>query len=415
MKSKSKKLLIVLGAVVLLGGLGAVSMLQGGSKGTVVQVDLAKIQDISEKVAASGRIQPQTKVDITSQVSAEIVGLRVNEGDVVAKGDLLIELDRVQLRSDMEQAQYSLDEIQARADAARVQRDRDLEEYERQEQLYEKKLNSVTDYTSAKYAYENSAASYVAWQSQVKTQRARLEKAQDNLERTTITSPMDGVVTFLAAEVGEIAQAQTAFTQGKTLMTISDLSVFEVDVEVDETEIAKIDLGQPAEIEVDAFQDSVFAGTVVEIGNSAVMQGQGTQEFSINFRVKVRFEQTRARIRPGMSASVDITTSTEEDVVIVPYAAIVMRETPEDTTEESATEDSSDGLLVSNVNAAENGNSHTDEDSEGADDAADGDGDNNDDEAGESGGDNGSNGAAGDATGNENRFDADRNDEPEKL
>ncbi len=371
MTSKSKKMLIIVIGVVVIGGGAAFSLLSDNSNAATVQVDLAKIRDISETVSASGRIQPQTKVDITSQVSGEIIALHVNEGDWVSRGDLLIEIDRVQLGSDVEQAQYSLDEIQARAEGARVQRDRDKEEFERQTTLRERKLNSESDFTTAKYAYENSKATYLAMQSQVKTQKARLEKAQDNLQRTTITSPMDGVVTFLAAEVGEIAQAQTSFTQGKTLMTISDLSVFEVDVEVDETEIAKIIRGQSAEIEVDAFPDSVFDGTVVEIGNSAIMQGQGTQEFSINFRVKVRFAPTSARIRPGMSAAVDVTTSTEKDAVIVPYAAIVMRELPEDTLAEESEEDSSDGLFVNEADAAEpddeDENTEADEDADSDD------------------------------------------------
>ena len=356
MKAKTKKtLLIVLGGVAAIVVIVYSLKVSGGPPSTEVQVDLVKIGDVSEKVSATGRIQPQTKVDITSQVSAEIVGLYVNEGDRVNKGDLLIQLDRVQLSSDVQQMQYSLDDITARAEAARVRRDQDKEEYERQKKLFERNLTSETDFTNAKYAAENSAANYTSLLSQVKTQKARLEKAKDSLDKTKIVSPMDGVVTFLNAEVGEIAQAQTSFTQGKTLMTISDLSVFEVEVDVDETEIAKIDIGQPSDIEVDAFADSVFKGHVVEIGNSAILQGQGTQEFSINFRVKVRFEPTTARIRPGMSASVDITTSTAHNTPLVPYAAIVMRELPEDSLEKSASskDDSSDGVFVSDANAAE--------------------------------------------------------------
>ncbi len=356
MKAKTKKTLLI-----VLGGVAAVAVIvyslkvSGGPPSTEVQVDLVKIADVSEKVSATGRIQPQTKVDITSQVSAEIVGLYVNEGDRVNKGDLLIQLDRVQLRSDVQQMQYSLDDITARAEAARVRRDQDKEEAERQKKLFERNLTSETDYTNAKYAAENSEANYKSLLSQVKTQRARLEKAKDSLDKTKIVSPMDGVVTFLNAEVGEIAQAQTSFTQGKTLMTISDLSVFEVEVDVDETEIAKINIGQPADIEVDAFADSVFKGHVVEIGNSAILQGQGTQEFSINFRVKVRFAPITARIRPGMSASVDITTATAHNTPLVPYAAIVMRELPEDSLEKttSSEDDSSDGVFVSDANAAE--------------------------------------------------------------
>lgn len=363
--TKKKKIIIIGVAVIVVGAIIVQNMVSGGPQKANVQVDLASIGDISETVNASGRVQPQTQVEITSQVPAEVVGLFVNEGDQVVKGQLLVQLDTVQLNSDVQQMRYSLDETEARAEAARVKLDQDKQEFERQQKLYEKKLTSESEFTSANYAYENSKAQFKASASQVKTQRARLEKALDQMDKTKIVAPMDGVVTFLNTEIGEIAQAQTSFTQGKTLMTISDLSVFEVDVEVDETEIAKLDLGQSAEIEVDAFPDSVFKGTVVEIGNSAMVQAGGSQDFSINFRVKVRFEPTTARIRPGMSASVDITTATDAGVAMVPYASIVMREISDDTLDDN-TEDSSDGLLVSEANAAEGDVAEDDENLSGS-------------------------------------------------
>jgi len=144
------------------------------------------------------------------------------------------------------------------------------------------------------------------------------------------------------AEVGEIAPAQTAFTQGKTLMTISDMSSFEVEVDVDETEIIKIALGQEAKIEIDAFIDTVFAGEVIEIGNTAVMSGVGTQDQATNFKVKVLFKETNALIRPGMSATVDIVTNEVENALSVPYGAIVMRSLDADSL---ARADDSGGLV----------------------------------------------------------------------
>jgi len=163
-------------------------------------------------------------------------------------------------------------------------------------------------------------------QAQTKTGQARLEKVRDNLTKTRITAPMEGIVTYLSAEVGEIAQAQTSYTQGQRLMTIADLSVFEVEVDVDETEIAKVHLGHPARIRVDAFRDTSFAGSVVEIGNSATVEGQGTENYSTNFLVKVRFDETGIPVRPGMSATTDITTSKVDNALLVPYAAVVTRE-----------------------------------------------------------------------------------------
>ncbi|MCH9030873.1 MAG: efflux RND transporter periplasmic adaptor subunit [candidate division Zixibacteria bacterium] len=353
-KKRKKTVWIVSAVVVVVGGLVTANMLLDGEEKTEVLVELASLDRIVEEVSASGRIQPQTKVNITSQVSGKIIGVFVNEGDRVSKDELLLQLDPVQLRSDLDQAQFSLDEYTARAEGAKTTKEQDEEEYERQENLYEKKLTSQTEFTNAKYRYLKSRANYTALKSQVRTQRARVEKAKDNLERTRITAPMDGVITFLNAEVGEISQAQTAFTQGKTLMTISDLSVFEVEVDVDETEIAQIELGQLAKIEVDAFRDTIFDGTVVEIGNSAIVIGQGTQDMTTNFRVKVRFDDSNVRLRPGMSATVDVTCDMMEDATLVPYAALVVREFDPDSLKKSEDdEDTSGGIFASDAVAAE--------------------------------------------------------------
>jgi HlyD family secretion protein len=353
-KKRSKKKIIIIGLlIVVVGMVVIVSMNRSGNGLTVVQADLAYIDDISEAVTASGRIEPQTKVDIVSEVSAQIRNIFVSEGALVEKGDVLLLLDTVQLKTDYAQARFSLDELTARADAARTEFEKDKLEFNRQTSLFEKKLTSETAYTNARFAYENSRANYDAMLAQVKTGQARLEKTEDNLAKTRIVAPMKGVITFLNAEVGEIAQAQTAYTQGKTLMTISDLSVFECEVDVDETEIAKIQLGQPAKIRVDAFLDTVFDGSVVEIGNSAKVQGQGTENYATSFRVKVRFAETSAGIRPGMSATVDITTAVSKDALLIPYAALVTREFDPDSLNKSSENTDSGNSLVGEVQASE--------------------------------------------------------------
>lgn len=309
----------------------AATMSKSDEKVTTVQADLAFRDDISEIVTASGKISPQTKVDIVAEVSAQILRIHVREGERVVRGQDLMLLDTVQLGADVQQARFSLDELTARTEAARAQAERDRLEFERQERLYAQKLTSEVAFTDARYAYENSKANHEAMLAQVKTGRSRLEKARDNLTKTRIRAPMDGVVTFLNTEVGEIAQAQTSFTQGKTLMTISDLSVFEVEIDVDETQIAKLRQDQPSKIRVDAFRDTSFAGTVTEIGNSALVSGQGTENMSTSFRVKIRFADTAVAVRPGMSATVDVTTGVAEDAVLLPYAAVVTREIDPDS------------------------------------------------------------------------------------
>jgi HlyD family secretion protein len=354
LKKRTRRFLIIGGLaavviVVIIASLGG-----SGDEATVVSADLAYVDEIAEIVSASGRIQPQTKVDITGEVSAEILAVFVTEGQQVKRGDELLLLDTVQYNSDLSQARYSLDEITARASAAKTQYEKDKLEFERQQRLFEQKLTSETDFTDAKFAFENSKANYDAMLAQVKTQRARVEKAEDNVSKTLIRAPMDGVVTYLNAEAGEIAQAQTAYTQGQTLMTIADLSVFEVEVDVDETEIAKVRLGQIADIRVDAFRDTIFQGTVVEIGNSAIISGAGSDDYSTDFKVKVRLADAGENIRPGMSATVDITTARNDAALLIPYAALVTREFDPDSLEStSETEADPGGTVAGTVNAAE--------------------------------------------------------------
>jgi HlyD family secretion protein len=329
MAKRSRKKLWLIGGIAVVIIVGAVIVTNSGSgdEATGVQADLAYVDDIAEKVKASGRIQPQTKVDIVAEVSAEIVAIHGEEGDVVRRGQDLIQLDTVQINSDVNQARFSLDEIVARMASAKAEYVKDEKEFNRQTQLFNQGMTSETALTDAEFAFQSSKANYEATSAQVKTARARLEKAEDQLSKTRITAPMDGVITYLSVEVGEIAQAQTSFTQGRTLMTVSDLSVFEVEVEVDESEIAKVSEGQVAEIRVDAYRDTTFPGEVVEIGNSAIIDGEGSENYSTSFRVKVRFADVgEAVLRPGMSATVEITTATDRDAVLIPYAAVVTRE-----------------------------------------------------------------------------------------
>ena len=146
---------------------------------------------------------------------------------------------------------------------------------------------------------------------------------------------MDGIITLIDCEAGEIAQAQTAFTQGKTLMVLSNLSQFEVEVDIDETDIADLEVGQRAKIEIDAFPDTTFAGTVVEIGNTATAAGYGTTDQGTNFKVKVALNDINPKIRPGMSATVDITTKEHKDVLATLIQAIVVREFDPDSLKNS--------------------------------------------------------------------------------
>lgn len=354
---RKKKLLLIAGGVVIVTVIVIMNLTMSTTNAVSVQADTVKTRDLIETVSASGRIQPQTKVDITSEVNGEIIGLFVREGDTVQAGQLLVVLDTVQLRSNVDQALYAVNEINARLSGAKTALDEAEEEYERQKRLFENDLTSETMYKNAQYAYHKAKSTYEATVAQAQRAQAEYEKQLDNLRKAKITAPMTGVVTFLDCEVGEIAAAQTAFTQGRTLMTISNLNVFEVEVEVDETEITKVELGQEADIEVDAFPDTTFKGEVVEIGNTAIVTGLGSQDQSINFKVKVIFKDPNVKIRPGMSATVDITTAQRDDVLSIPYSAVVMRSINPDSlkrAQSGADSVESTSTIVNQVEAAEN-------------------------------------------------------------
>ena len=252
--------------LIIVAGLAVVALLvyvvfMDTSNALKVNGQVCQSKDLTEEVSASGRIQPKNMVDITAELNAEIIGVPVKEGDWVETGQLLLVLDTVQAGTAAEQAKYALDEMRARLSGAESSRDQAVEEFERQERLYQQNLTSETVYKNAKYAAINAESSYNAMLASVKQLEAGYTRQMDNFSKSRITAPMSGVITYLDAEVGEIAAAQTAYSQGKTLMTISNLSVFEVEVEVDETEINKIELSQEASIEVDAFPGHHLRGS----------------------------------------------------------------------------------------------------------------------------------------------------------
>ncbi len=320
-----KRLFLILGGVVLVAAIIVVGMMQGKKKGTEVSVAAVEKKQLVEQVSASGRVQPQTKVNITSEVNGEVIDLKVKEGDTVKQGQLLIVLDTTRLRSDVDQARFAMSETEARLNGSKTLLDQATEEYQRQEKLYAEKLTSETQFKNARYDHLNSQSSYEAMLAQSKQLRSAFDKQMENFRKAKIVAPMDGIVTLVDVEVGEVAAAQTSFTQGKTLMTISNLNAFEVQVEVDETEVSKIELGQKAEIEVDAFPDTTFAGRVIEIGNSAIVSGAGSQEQSTDFKVTILFTEVNDRIRPGMSATVDVTTNERNDALALPFSCVVAR------------------------------------------------------------------------------------------
>lgn len=314
MKKRSK---IIIGVVVIAIILVIVllNLSRSGEKVYKVEVDKVKKGDMASIVTGSGKVQAKKDVKISATVPGVIISLPVKDGDWVKKGQLLVQIDPSEYKSAAAQATAQLNSAKANFEQTELV-------FERQKKLFEKNLTakeqydaSMTEYNIAKAQYDQSSAS--------------LRQSNDLLAKTTITAPMDGKITELMKKEGEMV---TGATYNPTeIMTISDISLFEVEVEVDETDIAEVKLSQEAKIKIDAFPDTVFKGEVSEIGNTAKVTGYGTQDQVVNFLVKVLLLDEVNGVKPGMSASVDITTASHKDVLQIPIAAVVMREEKKDT------------------------------------------------------------------------------------
>jgi HlyD family secretion protein len=356
-KKNKKKWLIIAGVVIVVVILVVANMTQSKRGSVTVQTKKVIVTDITSVVSGSGKVQPKTKVNVTAEATAEIINIPANEGYFVRKGQILIQLDTVQLKRDVESYLYTANEMEAHLEGAGVLLNQSKDEFERQKELYAKKLTSERAFKNADYAYRSQQASYDAMKQQKKASFARLEKVRDLLNKTTIKAPMDGIITWVDAEVGEIAQAQTPYSPGKPLMVVSDLSEFEVEVEIDETDIADLEVGQKSQVEIDAFPDTLFSGEVVEIGNTATISGMGSSDQAINFKVKVSLLDVHEKIRPGMSATVDITTDERTNVLAIPIQALVIREFDPDSLEageDREIEEEGNAALASTMPEAEN-------------------------------------------------------------
>ena len=346
-----KKLLILLGIVVVI--LVVLALVFGGRQDVpVVTTESLAYRDIVERVSASGKIQPEVEVKITAEVNGQIIALPVKEGDVVKQGDLLVQLNPDIYEAALLRAEAALNSARsnlasARAQVAQGEANQYAAEqaFNRSRTLLDQRVISQAEFDQAEANFRTANANLTSAEESVRSAEfairsgeATLQEAQDNLERTTLRAPQSGVVTALSKEIGESVQG-TGFTAGEVIMNISDLSGMEVNVEVNETDIVRIHMGDVAEVEVDAYLGETFEGTVSEIGNTAL--NAGTNGFNMdqvtNFSVKIRLspdsyqhlmegqDSTATPFRPGMSATVDILTDRVESVLAAPIQAVTSR------------------------------------------------------------------------------------------
>lgn len=371
---KSKKILFILLAVVLLMIVVAVIVKGGKNKGIKVTTEKIEQRIIVEEVSASGKIQPEVEVIISSDVSGEIIEMAVKEGDFVKIGDLLLKINPDLVESALGRAEAAVNtakanyaNAQARLAQSKAQFINAKASFDRNEKLFKDQVISQAEFDNATSSFQVSKAEVTAAEQSaqaalynIKSAEASLKEARENLGRTSIYAPMAGTIINLSKEKGErvVGTAQMAGTE---ILTIADLSSMEVDVDVNENDIVRVSVGDTAWVEADAYLDRKFKGVVTEIANSANTTGTSIDQVT-NFDVKIRIIRSsyndlikgdttiNSPFRPGMSANVDIQTKKVSDAWSIPIQAVTTRT---DTTEEKVKGE--DEKLVECIFVIENG------------------------------------------------------------
>ncbi|MBT8303323.1 MAG: efflux RND transporter periplasmic adaptor subunit [Bacteroidia bacterium] len=335
---KRKTLIIISVIVIALLAVLIVGKKAGwfGKQSSGKEVEVAKIttMNIVETVSATGKIQPEVEVSISSEVSGEILELPFKEGQDVKKGDLLVRVNPDLIQSAVNRAQATYQNVRANLEQAEATLKQAKADYERNKALFEKGVISKADWDRSLASYETAVAGKSSAYYSVKSAGATVNEAKDNLTRTTIYAPMSGTISMLNIELGErvVGTAQMAGTE---ILRVANLKNMEVEVDVNENDIVKVSIGDSTIVEVDAYLKKKFKGLVTEIANSAA--GTLTADQVTNFKVKVRIleesykdllegkPETYSPFRPGMTATVDIITKKRNDVVGIPISAIVIK------------------------------------------------------------------------------------------
>jgi len=325
-QKKSKKKLFIFGGIGILVVALILIALLGGSKEDIIAVQTEKVmkRDITQTVTATGTINSEFKVVITPEVTGEIINLPVEEGVMVKKGALLIQIQAETYLAQKERADAVLSSSQSTLAQRKAELDKVKAAYERVIGLHDKGLASNAELETAKSNYLSSKALYESQESSVLQSKASVKEAIDKLSKTSIYAPMDGTISQLNVEKGERVLG-SGFSQGTNIMTVSDLNNMEATVEVDENDVVLISVGDTTRIEIDAFGDKVFKGIVTKIGNSAKTSGLGTQDQVVNFEVRVKLIDIDKNLRPGMSCTAKIETETIKNVLSVPLQSVTAR------------------------------------------------------------------------------------------
>jgi HlyD family secretion protein len=331
----SRKRKIAIGAVGLVVVATVVASLSGREGDAVaVRVEDVGRQDLVARVTATGHIEPKTSIDISADVSGRIVQLTVEEGDDVEVGQLLLVIDPARFEAAVQRAEAALSDAQAREAQARGNYQQAQRDWDRIRQLKEAAEGMITEseYEQARTNAEVQQALSESARHGVSMARASVREARDNLAKTVIEAPMSGRVTRLNVERGETAVVGTMNNPGSLLLTIADLSVMEAVIEVDETDVPEIAIGDSTIVTIDAFRDQEFLGRVTKIGNSSIRprnQLQSSSEQAIDFEVRITLENPGVDLRTDLSATADVITAVRPDVLAIPIIALTLMEPSE--------------------------------------------------------------------------------------
>ncbi|MGB7220782.1 MAG: efflux RND transporter periplasmic adaptor subunit [Vicinamibacterales bacterium] len=338
---KRKNVLIVLAIVVIGAAVVGANLYFKREKPLVVTTEVIKARDLEALVSASGKIQPKRLVNISADSFGRVVNLAVNEGDRVTKGQFLLQIDPKSLTTrvdsttaSLQAASMSLDQTRQSIVTARVQLEQAKQNLKRQQDLWAKQLTTreafekaTNDVSAADSALQEREHAADAQAARIEQERAGLESAKYDLSKVRIESPIDGIVTRRNIQEGETAVVGTMNNAGTVLLTLADMSVIQAEVEVDETNIPNVKIGQKAKITIDAIPDKTFAGHVTEIGNSPIQAAAGAAGAqATNFKVVVVLDEKVPDVRPGFTCTADITTATRTQVTAAPIPAVAVRE-----------------------------------------------------------------------------------------
>jgi HlyD family secretion protein len=321
-----KKYFLFIAIAAVVAVLVIVNMRAKQKRALAVQVEEVKRRDLTMVISASGSVRPKRKVDISASSIGKVTKVAVREGDVVKEGQFLMQIDPVELETTVARIEAMLGAARANERMETAQVEQAKSEYERAAKLLEGGYRTAQEVDAAKTSYDVAVARLQAVRQEIEQYKANLESARHSLREVTITAPMSGVVTRRNVEEGETAIMGTLNNLGTVLLTIADLSTIETEIEVDETEVTHMKIGDKAKVTLDAYPDTSFAGEVTEIGNSPILTGGSSlQQQGVDFKVIVTILGSIPNVRPGLSGDAEITVAESKGALSIPIQSLTAR------------------------------------------------------------------------------------------